>query len=476
VPRLKILFAVSECVPLIKTGGLGDVAGALPIELRRRGHDVRVLMPRYRSTTSYPAVRHSGALAVPSADGERWCAVWEARLPGDVPAYLLEHDVLYDRDGVYGDSRGEFGDNVERFALLSRAVLPVTRYLDFVPDLVHVHDWPTALVPVYLRAQGVPIATVLSIHNLGYQGRYGMGRAAAAGLSADEARWLGLEHQGDLNLLKGGLMHATWLSTVSPRYAAEIQTPLGGAGLDDLMRARSGELVGILNGIDDVRWDPQTDRHLPAHYGPDDLSGKAECKRALQRELELMQRADVPLVALISRLATQKGIDVLAAALEPLLSMDLQLVLLGSGEAWAERLFTRLSVTAPHLRARIGLDEGLAHRIEAAADLFLMPSRYEPCGLNQLYSQRYGTLPIVRAVGGLRDTVEHEVTGFVFEELSPAALCRAVGHAIDVYRKRPDHFRYMQGVAMRKRMGWDRAAAQYEALYRLAIARNAGRS
>jgi starch synthase len=479
VPRLNVLFAVSECVPFAKTGGLGDVAGALPVELALRGHDVRLVLPRYRATKAHPARRLEAPLAVDVGGEQRWAAVWEARLPaGDGGAaatvYFLEHDVLFDRDGIYGDDRGDFGDNALRYAFLSRGALCLCEQLGFEPDVIHVHDWQTSLLPGFVKRDGGP-ATVLSIHNLGYQGRFGADQLGALGLSRADAVQLGFEYFGAVNLLKGGVLSATSLSTVSPRYALEIQTPEGGFGLDGVLRARAGDLVGILNGIDDISWDPSRDALLPATYDAEHLEGKAACKAALQRRLGLPLRPDVPLVGMVTRLTWQKGIDAFAAALDRLLALDLQFAVLGAGERWAEELFARLSRQTDRFRAHIGYDETLAHGIEAGADLFVMPSRYEPCGLNQLYSQRYGTLPVVRAVGGLRDTVEHGVSGFVFEQLSGDALAMTVAYGADVYRERPEEFRAMQRAAMRKKMGWDRAAAHYEALYRLAIAKHQGR-
>jgi starch synthase len=462
------MFVASECVPFAKTGGLGDVVGALPAALAARGHDVRVVMPRYASTRKFPAERLAAPLGVRVGFGEYWCAVLRAHLPNDVPVYLLEHDALYGRDGIYGDARGDFGDNALRFALLCRAALVLRSYLDFHPDVFHVHDWQASLLPVYLAASGERTASVLTLHNMGYQGTFALAEAGTCGLDARHARALGLEHFGALNLLKGGIVNGTCLSTVSPRYAIEIQTPEGGAGLDGELRLRSDTLVGILNGIDDGVWDPATDPLLPARFSDGDLEGKAVCKAALQRELGLAPRPDVPLIGLVSRFAHQKGIDVFAAALERLLHLDLQFAILGSGEARIEALFRRLNVSTWSVRARFGYDERLAHLIEAGSDFFAMPSRYEPCGLNQMYSQRYGTPPIVRAVGGLMDTVEHGHTGFVFEELSPDGLARAMAHAVDVYRRRPDQYRAIQASAMRKQMGWNHAAAHYEALYRLA--------
>ena len=474
VPRLNVLFVVSECVPIVKTGGLGDVAGALPQALKARGHDVRVLMPRYRKAKSYPADKWDEplGLSMGAPGAERWCALWEAELDGGVPLYLLEHDVLYDRDGIYHDDHGDFGDNVLRFALLSRAGLMLPEYLGWNVDVLHAHDWQAALVPVYSRWLATRHATVLTIHNLGYQGRYGGGLLADTGIPSELAGSLGLAQGGDINLLQGGLAMATCLSTVSPRYAVEIQTPLGGAGLDGVLRMRSGDLVGILNGIDDDTWNPRTDPHIPERYSEGDLDrGKAACKAALQRELGLPVEPRTPLVGLVSRFAWQKGIDVFAGAMDRVLGLGAQVAVLGSGEAWAEELFARWDRQIPTFSARLRFDEGLAHRIEAGADLFAMPSRYEPCGLNQLYSQRYGTLPVVRAVGGLYDTVRDDHDGFAFEELSARALGDTLAYAIWTYRDRPEHFRRMQVAAMGKRMGWDVAAAQYDALYRLAVHR-----
>jgi starch synthase len=477
MPRLKVLFAVSECVPFAKTGGLADVAGALPIALAERGHDVRVVLPRYRVTKKHAAERMPAALAVPVGAGEAWCGVYQARFPrSDARVYLLEHDALYDRDGIYDDKSGAFGDNLARFTLLSRGAIRMCDYLGWQPDVIHVHDWQTSLVPVYLRtiesrSPAARAATVLTIHNMGYQGWFSKDELWQTQLGWDVFHPRGLEAHDSLNLLKGGIYASTLVTTVSPRYAREIQTQEGGEGLDGVLRDRGGDLIGILNGIDDEAWNPETDKYIAAHFDAEDLEGKAICKAALQTEMGLPVEPDVPLVGLVSRLAHQKGIDVFAGALSEILSLGAQVVVLGSGEKWAEDLFRRLSATHPRFRAHLGMNEGLAHRIEAGADIFVMPSRYEPCGLNQLYSQRYGTLPVVRAVGGLDDTVENDVTGFKFEELDADELAQAVALAVYTYHERPHHFRMMQYRAMRKPMGWRHASQQYEALYRMGIAK-----
>ena len=484
MPRLNILFVVSECVPFAKTGGLADVAGALPAALAERGHDVRVVMPRYRMTRKYPAERLDSVLVVPLGGGHAYGSILETTLPGSggvasrAKVYFLEHDNLFDRGGVYGDSNGDFGDNLARYTFLSRGSLELCKSIGFVPDVIHVHDWPTCLVPVYLNTveRGSPLgraASVLTVHNLAYQGWFSKDDLPVTGLGWDTYLRGGLERSGSINLLQAGLVHSTMVSTVSPRYATEIQTRSGGEGMDGLLRAR-GDVLGILNGIDDVVWNPETDRHIAAPYSARDLSGKALCKAALQREMGLAERPEVPLLGLVSRLASQKGIDILAAALDRILAEDVQVVVLGSGESWAENLFSRLSRSTPHFRAYIGMNEPLSHRIEAGSDLFLMPSRYEPCGLNQMYSQRYGTLPVVRAVGGLDDTVESFVTGFKFDELSGAALAQCVEWALHTYRHEPQQFRAMMLRAMRKPQGWGHACRQYEAMFRLAVARRRG--
>lgn len=479
MPRLNILFVVSECVPFAKTGGLADVAGALPAALAERGHDVRVVLPRYRVTKKHPATKLDPVLVVPMGGADAYGAVLETTLPGSAArVYFLEHDVLFDRDGIYGDAHGDFGDNLARFTFLSRGALELCKLLDFRPDVIHVQDWPTALVPVYLNTlyRDEPVgraASVLTIHNMAYQGWSGASGFPVTGLGWDVLARGGLSRSGSVNLLQGGLVHATTVSTVSPGYAAEIQTREGGEGMDGILRAR-GDVIGILNGIDDTVWDPRTDRHLAASYSPQDLSGKATCKAALQREMGLPLRPRVPLIGLISRLVAQKGIDVFAEALPHILAEDVQVVVLGSGEAWAEELFRRLSREVPHFRAHIGLNEPLSHRVEAGADLFVMPSRYEPCGLNQMYSQRYGTLPIVRAVGGLNDTVDNFVTGFKFDELSGAALGQCVDWALHAYHHDPAHFRAMQLRGMQKPMSWAHACRQYEAMFRLSMARRRG--
>jgi starch synthase len=464
---------------------LGDVAAALPAALAREEVDARIVLPRYGSIPTGAMKRHDTPLGVPLAGSEAWCGVFETRLPGsDVPVYLLDHEGLFGRDYVYAGPGGIFPrDAVARAAFLSRGALQLCKHLGWIPDVVHAHDWPAALAPVYLNAfeslaEG-PLrraASVLTLHNLAHQGAFPAGEFFATGLPTELFREDGLAHGGNLNLLKGGIYHATKLTTVSPRYAIEIRTPEGGAGLDRVLGFRGADLVGILNGIDDRAWNPRTDPLVAARYDPGDLAGKAACKLALQRDMRLAARPDVPLIGIVTRLTEQKGSDVVADALDGILRLDTQMAVLGAGDPDLEEFFrVRSLLGGDRFRMVRGYDESLSHRIEAGADLFLMPSRFEPCGLNQMYSQRYGTLPIVRATGGLDDTVEPcdessgEGTGFKLWDLSPDSLVATVAWAARVYRERPDLFRAMQARAMRKDFGWHTAAKRYIEVYDWAV-------
>jgi starch synthase len=477
-----VLFVASECAQFVKAGGLGDVIAALPVALRALGHDARIVIPRYDVIPARGLKRHAAPLGVPLGGGNAWSAVLETLLPGsDVPVYLLDHDQLFGRGYLY-DPPGSFaGDNLVRYAYLSRGALQLCKHLGWVPDVLHVHDWPTGLLPVYLNTieRVGPLgrtATVLTIHNLAHQAKFPAADLPATHLPWSEFRPDSIEDFGAINPLKAGLYHATKLTTVSQRYAAEIRTGEGGAGLDSVARFRGADLVGILNGIDEREWNPRTDPAIAASFDPEDLRGKAACKRALQREMALAERPEVPLIGIVSRLSEQKGTDVILAALSRILELDVQMVILGSGDRAAEGyLLMRSHHGADRFRAWIGFSEALAHRIEAGADFFLMPSRFEPCGLNQMYSQRYGTLPIVRATGGLDDTVDNydpatgAGTGFKLWDLSVDSLVATVRWAVSTYRDRPEHFKAMQRRAMNKRFGWDVAAKRYGEVYEWAV-------
>lgn len=485
---MKILLSSSEVVPFAKTGGLADVAGTLPRVLSEMGHDVRLVMPLYRTRIDRKGLtRVGGALGVPMGPlGEHWCAVYVGRLPrSEVPVYFIDHEAYFGRAGIYNHANGSgFLDNDRRFVFLSRASLQLCTMLNWIPDVVHANDWHTAAIPVMLNTVYANtalgrIASLLTIHNMQYQGRFYPALMRVMEVGWEHFNFRELEFKGVVNLLKGGLYHATLVNTVSPGYAEEIKTPEFGYGLEGVARDRAGDLVGILNGIDYEEWDPSSDPHLPATYTVEDRSGKAVCKAELQKEMGLPVREDVPLLGLISRLVHQKGLDVFAAVAERLVgSMDVQFVLLGSGEPWAHAFFAALARRYPkRFAAHLGYDVGLSHRIEAGSDFFVMPSRFEPCGLNQLYSLRYGTPPIVHATGGLRDTVENldedtgEGTGFTFEWLTPSAVYNTIGWAVHTYYNRREMVETMRTRGMRQRFTWEQSAEQYVALYEEAVRR-----
>jgi starch synthase len=486
-PPLKVLSIASECVPFAKTGGLGDVVGTLPKALHRRGLDVRVVMPLYAGMPWHELEILEGSLAVPMQHGVARAGVRLGQLPRSlVPVYFLEHHGYFDRPYLYGPPDGDYDDNLARFTFLSRGALELCNALGWIPDVVHANDWQTALAPVYLNTVewGRPLhasASVYSIHNLAYQGVFDGGAFFVTGLGREHYHPGEFEHFGAMNLTKAALYHSTVLSTVSPTYAREIQTGAYGFGLDGVLASRSADLFGILNGIDTDVWNPATDPAIAARYDADDLAGKAVCKSALQEEAGLPLRRDVPLFALIGRLSSQKGIDVLVQALDRILAWDVQVVVLGTGDAAVEGHLARLAdERADRFTAWLHFDETRAHRIEAGADFFLMPSRFEPCGLSQMYSLRYGTLPIVRATGGLVDTVESYDettgggTGFVLHDLNPESLADTVGWALATWYDRPHHIAMLRRRAMTRDFSWDRAAREYERLYRLAVARRHG--
>jgi starch synthase len=487
---LRILFCASEVAPFAKTGGLADVAYSLPKELRALDHDVRVIMPLHGcvSPSRWPMGLAVGKLGVPVGFGEQWCAAHQTEIPGaNVPVYLIEHHQYFGRTELYQHDGHDYDDNAERFAFFSRACTQLCKALQWAPDVVHCHDWQTALVPMYLKTWEAdhPIfsnaAAVLSIHNLGYQGVFHKDEIIHCQLGWERFTIHGLEYYDKLNYLKGGVLYADKVSTVSPTYAREIQTPEHGWALDGVLRARSPDLVGILNGCDYADWDPSTDPFLPARFDVHDLSGKAVCKAELQRRLGLPQRADVPLIGIVTRLAYQKGIDILAAAMPAIMRMDLQLAVLGAGEVWAHFFFGDLPRAYPGKGAAyIGFDHSLAHLITAGSDFLLLPSRYEPCGLTQLHGKRYGAVPIARGTGGLVDTIENynEISGagdgFKFHDLTPSAVANTVGWAVSTFYDRPHHMRTMIDRSMRQRFYWSDAATKYVDLYHWAIERKRG--
>lgn len=478
----RILFASSEAAPLIKTGGLADISGSLPAALKTQRQAVRLVLPAYpQALKQIGKTRRRGQLHI---HGET-VTLLEGRMPDSgVIVWLVDAPAHFDREGgPYLDSEGnDWPDNAERFTLFCRAVTEIAMDragLGWRPEVVHCNDWQTALVPALLSLEKERRpGTVFSIHNLAYQGRFGAETFQRLDLPTSFWHYSGLEYYGDLSLIKGGLAYADRLTTVSPSYAREICTPGMGNGLDGLLNHRCDRLTGILNGVDYAVWDPATDPLIVANYSAEAPDAKQQNKRELQRELGLPMDADIPLLGLVSRFVEQKGIDLVLEAVPNLIQQGVQLVMLGSGQRQLEQAASELARKEPkQVAVRIGYDETLAHRIEAGADLFLMPSRFEPCGLNQLYSLRYGTLPVVRRTGGLADTVvntdtgslaDGSATGFVFEHAAVDGLLRAIHEALECYRKPDCHRKVMQN-AMQQDFSWQQSAREYLAIYRQAI-------
>jgi starch synthase len=475
---MNVLFCVAEATPFAKTGGLADVAGALPAALRRKGLDVRVMMPLYRGV-SRNGLQPVGHAAVMIGGHEHTAAIWEGTFPSGTPAYFADSAPLFDRPGLYGESGRDYDDNLLRFAFFCQVATILMRET-WQPDLVHCHDWHAALTPAYLRLRADRLPTLFTIHNLAHQGLFPADQFPVTGLPPDWFNMHGLEFYGQVSVMKAGLIASHLLSTVSETYAREIQTQEHGMGLDGLLRERASDLFGILNGVDYSQWDPSVDSYLPAKYSADDLSGKARCKAALQHELRLPNHAYTPLIGTVARLVQQKGFDLVAATIGSLVALGAQVVILGTGDPAYEATFRAAEARWPHqVRALIGFDERFAHLIEAAADIFLMPSRFEPSGLNQLYSLRYGTVPVVRRTGGLADSIVDVspealhlgvANGFVFDAYTPEALVATVGRALAAYRD-PGLWRWLQQVGMRQDFSWDRTADRYVALYNTAIDR-----
>ncbi len=485
-PMTQVLFATSEAHPLVKTGGLADVSGALPPALRALGHDVRLVLPAYpRALSRANSLKIAALLTLPGASTP--VRLLEGTLPGtDVPLYLVDAPAYFDRvGGLYGDVHGrDWADNPWRFTLFAQAVTAIAQNragLDWAPEIVHCHDWQTGLVPALLYVEGQRPATVFTIHNLSYQGLFPWGTFSSMGLPPTLWSVDTMEFYNQFSFIKGGLALADTLTTVSPTYAAEIRTPAFGYGLEGLLNARSDRLVGILNGCDYSHWDPTNDPYIPHRYGRDDLSGKAEDKAALQARMGLPMVHDAPLVGMVGRLVEQKGADLALAVLPELLHSGVQLVALGSGDWGVEQALRELATRYPNQAAvHIGYDEELAHLIEAGADLFLMPSRFEPCGLNQMYSLRYGTLPVVRRTGGLADTVvdatatarwERRATGFVFDQATPQALQDTMHRALALYHSNRSAWHTMMLTAMTQDYSWSASAHHYVDLYRQTLAR-----
>lgn len=481
---MKILMAASEMTPYIKTGGLGDVLGALPKTLAARGHKVAVCLPYYRSLTVPVADVRAFPEDISISVGDRTFSarVYEVRQrKNKVNVWLIRCDQLFGRDSLYVDpaTGADYADNDERFIFFSRAIFEAASQAVFPPDILHVHDWQTALAPVYMkelhksRLMYAETKSVLTIHNLAHQGTFPPDRYPLTGLDPDLLRpGEPFEFYGRVNFLKAGIVYADKITTVSPRYAREITTEPFGAGLHGVLRSRVDDLVGVLNGVDYTVWSPSRDRRIPYRYHINNLGGKRKTRVELMNILGLPIREGVPLIGVISRLAHQKGFDLIAAAAERMFEMDVQVVVLGVGEERYHRLFETLQQRYPDkLKCFFRLDEDLAHLIEAGADIFLMPSLFEPCGLNQIYSLKYGTVPLVHSVGGLADTIAPfnpetgEGNGFAFDEPTPEALLETLRQAVDIFSKKRIWTRLMKN-GMQQDYSWAGVVGKYEELYR----------
>ncbi|MBV9082797.1 MAG: glycogen synthase [Acidobacteriaceae bacterium] len=481
----KIAFIASESVPFVKAGGLADVVGALSKALAGRGHETVVILPKYASIDHgrWNLSAFINPLGVWMGNAEEWCGTLTTAASG-VRFHFIDSQKYFGRPGIYDDAEfREYRDNARRFGFFTRAALQLCRDSGFAPDVVHAHDWQTALAPAYLKLWHRHdtilgnAASVLTIHNIGHQGKYDRGDYEYLGLGSQNFTADKFEDFGCINLLKGGIQYADLVTTVSPTYAQETRGEIGGGGLGPILKAKADRYWGILNGADYECWDPSKDPLIAAQYRPDDLSGKAVCKRELQKRLMLEVAPDIPVFGVIGRFVEQKGFHLLAQCIESIVNrMRVQFAILGSGEKSLEWTFGPLPARYPgRIGSYIGFQEEMAHWIEAGADFLVMPSLYEPCGLNQLYSLKYGTLPIVRAVGGLNDTVWQydeatgEGTGFKFSDATVQALYNTVGWAVSTYYDRAHHIRRMIATAMAQDFSWGKSAAIYEQAYLQAV-------
>lgn len=483
---MKILFVASECAPFAKTGGLGDVVGSLSPHLKNLSHDVRIVMPLYSliDKEKFRITECIHHMTVRMGNEIITCKVYKAKISEEVPVYFISYPPFFDRTGIYHDNNfNDYPDNPKRYSFLSMAAFQLCSELIFKPDIVHAHDWHTAITSAYLKklVHDDPLfsstASVLTIHNLAYQGRYGWYYWEFTGLSWDEFKPDRFEDYTAINFLKGGIFYADIVNTVSKGYADETRTPLQGFGLDYFLNKKGPDYVGILNGVDYSHWDPSKDRLIPATYSPGDLAGKLVCKDHLQQYFQLKHDRNIPVIGIISRLVEQKGFYVLAQCLENILKdFNVQFAVLGAGDKPLENLFKNLSARFPQkIGVYIGYSNDLAHQIEAGSDFFLMPSIYEPCGLNQIYSLKYGTLPIVRETGGLKETVENynqetgEGTGFKFHDATGSAIYGTIKWVLDTYFNRRTHIEKLRQNAMKQHYSWDDSALEYIHLYHSAL-------
>jgi starch synthase len=474
---MHIVFVASEGVPFSKTGGLADVVGALPRALISLGHQVSVYLPRYRQTKLAEPSVAVRSITVPFDDKYRFASVIAGGVQGGVRFYFIDYPEFFDRDSLYGTPAGDYPDNAERFALFSRAVLEASKILG-VPQVFHCHDWQSALVPVLLRTIYTEdpafrdVATVFTIHNMGYQGLFPPEVLPLLMLPWDLFTMSKMEFFGQVNFLKGALTYTDFITTVSKKYSQEIQTAEYGFGLEGVLRGRSSTVSGILNGVDYDEWSPQSDKFIIAHYSQQDLSGKARCKQDLLAAFGITNAdSKIPVIGVVSRFAAQKGFDLISQVMDRLAREEMIVIALGAGDKPYEEMFLRLNKQFPNkIAVKVAYDNVLAHKIEAGADMFLMPSRYEPCGLNQIYSLKYGTVPIVRATGGLDDTIEPwdartgKGTGFKFTEYNGESLLLTVKQALHAFRDQTS-WQVLMRNGMNKDFSWNASAREYVKVY-----------
>ena len=476
---MRIIIVGSEMAPFVKTGGLADVIGALSRELAALGHEVVTFLPLYRAVKDKIAAAQcvSNNIRVPIGGRSMVGAVYELPIAERQRVAFVRQDELFDRAGLYGEADHDYPDNAARYLFFSKAVVASIPALRFVPDVLHAHDWQAAFVPLWWSRTLAPawrLRTMFTIHNLAYQGLFPREQFELTNLPQDYFGVKGLEFHGAMNLMKAGLLYSDVLTTVSQHYAAEIQTKEYGCGLEGLLKSHSARLHGVLNGADYEAWNPRTDRHIIANYDSHSLANKVTCKRALLEKLKLpVERAWAPVIGMVSRIVGQKGYDLVVEAVPQIVTMGATLAILGQGDLKLERKLQKLAERFPgRMSLKLGFDEALAHQIEAGADMFLMPSRFEPCGLNQMYSLRYGTVPIVRATGGLADTVQQynpgtqTGNGFSFDACTPGAMLAAVARALETYRQQAHWVRVIQN-AMACDFSWRKSALQYLSLYQL---------
>ncbi|HET9698929.1 MAG TPA: glycogen synthase GlgA [Terriglobales bacterium] len=479
---MHIVFAASECVPFAKTGGLADVVGSLPPELAKLGHQLTVFLPRYKQAKLPPDAKTViPSLTVPFDDKYRFCSVVDGGSHSGVQFYFIDYPPFFDREALYGTSLGDYRDNAERFALYCRAVLEASKIIG-VPDIFHCHDWQAALIPILLRSvyDEDPVfqkaVSVFTIHNMGYQGVFPADTLPLLFLPWDLLTIGKLEFYGKVNFLKGAIVFADYVTTVSRKYAQEIQTAEYGFGLEGVLKARTSTVTGILNGVDYGEWNPESDQRIVANYSIDNMTGKEACRADLLQQFGINQGdKKVPVIGIVSRFASQKGFDLISQVADRFASEEMILTVLGTGDKDYEDLLRRLNRMFPQkIAVKIAYDNTLAHKVEAGADMFLMPSHYEPCGLNQIYSMRYGTVPIVRATGGLDDTVEQwdprtgKGTGFKFAEYSGDAMMGAIHNAIVAYKDQESWKKLVRN-GMSREFSWRQSAREYLKVYDRAL-------